>query len=160
MLNVIFALELVNPIPEDVTRAIRNSVEWVKGIPEMRTVGSFLTYQGNANNITEVEQIDELLSEYNTTKIIGVWYSIDGLQYGYEKKYDSSEDYEVVRRKSIDDNGDIIDMPIPYPFDFTEYKNYLKDIPEEPPRRPTDEEAIATQVNNWAGRPARDLTTY
>lgn len=168
MLNVIFTINDIRTwLTEEQKAYFNSSFNFVAELPECRKINNRITYQGNVNSIQEIDWIVQMLTAiWWEPKIIGIWKN-DWLQYGYKYQIDNTDPENpiktVIRDTYIDDNWIEKDVVITYPFDLTEYINYLADIViydedwnELNRTRPT----VATQVNKFGWMKDRDLNNY
>ena len=140
--------------------------DWNGEVPEFRIVedqnGSGklrIAYQATIDSIEQFYTIKSALEFLDAPNPIWVGYTDSGLQYGYKFIEDEEGTKTIVREKQINpETGGEENVPILYPFDFEEYKYFLKDIivynesmEEVSRRRPTDEEARNTHINKFLG---------
>lgn len=175
MINIIFTTEKVeweslrtNPDePSTIEKTFSQKAIWVSPLPESREYNNKILVQGVVRTVEDIELIKVGLESLGKTpEIVWVGYLENGLQYNMERANIGTDEepiYEIQFKKDEQGNN----LSNPYPFNFTLYKNYLRDITEFDSegniintRRPTDEEARNKQVNRYGGMPYRDLNSY
>lgn len=165
MLNVIFSMiDIRWTLSEEQENTFRKQIDFVRPLPESRKIDNRIMYQANVKDFWQLEEMKAILQRLDDPQIIWIWDIVNWLQQGY--KY--NEDLEVIRKSVYnEETWEEENEVVYYPFNLEQYTYYLNDIveynenfEEVSRRRPTKEEAQATQVNKFAWMPDRDLNIY
>ncbi len=164
MINIIFSFTDVRDALSDEQKDFFNSqFDFVAGLSKTRKVNNKIVYQGNVSSYKNIAQTIQLLNTLWETSIIWVW-QYNWLQYGYKYHTDNTDPENpiitIVRDTYIDEEWIECDVEILYPFNLSEYINYLKDIVtydnernEISRERPT----VAIQLNKFDWMEDRNL---
>jgi len=135
MLNIIFTIKDIREwLTEEQALYFNSHFDFVSELPECIKLNNRIVYRGNIERIEDGENVIEMLTSlWWEPTIIGIWNNT-WLQYWYKYYVDNTDPENPITTiiREVDDEW--VELIINYPFNLTEYINYLADIKSGNPK--------------------------